>query len=135
MFTRECTRAKDRLLRILGADDVDGHAEDEPLDLDSAACLLLRRYQQFHDVEAFALLCELTRERLTQSARELAASTPRAPVPETLVTSTLGRIFRGWRSPRMLVLSFFSLAEALMRRELECETRRRHPLREVQGGC
>lgn len=133
MAIRECARAKDRLLRILGADDVDGIAEDEPLDLDSAACLLLRRYQQHGDVEAFALLCELTRERLQTTARRLICEARHEPAVDALVTSTLGRIFRGWRSPRMLVLSFFSLAEALMRRQLDRQSRR-HPLREVQGG-
>lgn len=97
------------------------HAEDfdpsNDLHLDSVAGWLLERFQRENDVEALALLFELTHERLALIATQIVRKLALAADPDDLVMAFLSRLFTDVRRPVVPVRRFLGLAHTAMRNE------------------
>jgi hypothetical protein len=87
--------------------------------VDELACLLLERFRNHGDAEAFTLLFQLTGPRLDRIARRLLDRHARALPVSELVESFKRQIFlHGPESPPRLVGSFLALARSHMERGL-----------------
>jgi len=87
--------------------------------LEELACLLLERFRNHGDAEAFALLFQLTGPRLERIARRLLDRHARALQAGDLVEAFKRQIFlHGPESPARLVGSFLALARSHMERGL-----------------
>jgi len=66
---------------------------DNDLHLDELASRLLERFRRDRDVEAFALLMRVSRDRLLAIARSVARRLAWDVAPQELVGAALGRLF------------------------------------------
>ena len=89
--------------------------------LDALAELLLTRFRDEGDAEAFALLMTVTRGRLLQLARRLLARVARGDRPEDIVEGVMRRLFADRCRALPLVAGFLVLARGLMTQQLGTE--------------
>ncbi|HTE05499.1 MAG TPA: hypothetical protein VK824_04820 [Planctomycetota bacterium] len=88
--------------------------------VDELACLLLERFRNDGDAEAFTLLFQVTGPRLERIARRLLDRHARALPSAQLVEDFKRQIFlHGPESPPLLVGSFLALARSHMERSLK----------------
>ena len=86
--------------------------------LDALAEMLLARFRDDGDAEAFALLMTVTRGRLLQLARRLLARVARGDRPEDIVEGVMRRLFADRCRALPLVAGFLVLARGLMSQQL-----------------
>lgn len=112
----------ERLKRVPGSASVPSLARFDPrneLHVDEAARLLLDRFREQQDVEAFTLLFELTQERLVESAGRITRKLAPSQDPEELATSFMTRLFTDvGRRPSEPVRHFLALAHTSMRNDV-----------------
>lgn len=112
----------ERLKRVPGSASVPSLARFDPrneLHVDEAARLLLDRFREHQDVEAFTLLFELTHERLAESAGRITRKLAPSLDPEELATAFMARLFTDvGRRPAEPVRHFLALAHTSMRNDV-----------------
>lgn|GEM_PF-1309046 len=95
---------------------LDAFDPSNDLHLDEVARVLLIRFRQVHDAEAFTLLFELTQDRLHQIAAQISRRFSPSADPEELAAAFLARLFSDVRSPdQPPVRRFLALAHTSMR--------------------
>jgi RNA polymerase sigma-70 factor, ECF subfamily len=87
------------------------------LHLDLVAGLLLQRFREGDDTEAFSVLVELTRPHLHPIARQVVRQLAMALDPEDLVASFFARLFTDVRKQQPVVRRFLGLAHTAMRND------------------
>lgn len=105
----------------------------DDLHLDELARMLLDRFRSQNDTEAFALLAELTHERLAQIANGIARRLSPTVDPEDLQSTFISRLFTDLRgSERQPVRRFLALAHTSMKNAVYDQLR--HQKRAQLGG-
>jgi len=110
-----------RLRRVPGSDGLT-HLEafdpDDDAHVDEAARLLLERFRDAHDTEAFTLLFELTHGRLARIADRLTRRYAPMVEPDDLASTFMARLFADVGRRGQPVRRFLGLASTAMRNEL-----------------
>ena len=100
--------------------DFDPHND---LHVDEIASFLIHRFRTENDVEALALLYEVSHRRLAQIARQVTRQLALAIDPEDLVAGFMTRLFVDVRRPQPRVRRFLGLAHTAMRNDARNQLR------------
>ena len=95
----------------------------DDLQLDAVACFLTDRFHADNDVDALALLFELSHRRLREIARGICRQLAVALDPEDLVAGFMTRLFTDVRRPQPKVRHFLGLAHVSMRNDARNQLR------------
>jgi RNA polymerase sigma factor (sigma-70 family) len=93
------------------------------LHVDAIACFLIERFHADNDVDALALLFELSHRRLREIARRICRQLALALDPEDLVAAFMTRLFTDVRRPQPKVRHFLGLAHTAMRNDARNQLR------------
>ena len=112
----------ERLRLVPGAESVTCLRRFDPrneLHVDEAARVLLQRFREHDDVEAFKLLFEVTYERLAESAQRIVRRLSPAADADELASAFMERLFTDVRGrPQEPVRHFLALAYTSMRNDV-----------------
>ena len=117
-----------RVANLPGAESVACLRAFDPQDdlhIDAVACFLIERFHADDDVEALALLFEVSHRRLREIARQICRQNAMALDPEDLAAGFLTRLFTDVRRPQPKVRHFLGLAHTSMRNDARNQLRQR----------
>ncbi|MCB9897694.1 MAG: sigma-70 family RNA polymerase sigma factor [Planctomycetes bacterium] len=122
----------ERLKGVPDFPDPEAFDPSNDLHVDEAARVLLDRFRQVQDTEAFTLLFELTHDRLTRIASRITSRIAPNVEPDDLAAGFMARLFADLNERRDSVRRFLALAYTSMKNEVFDQLRQQK--RAVTGG-